>query len=143
MLTFAQNHVKNKDVLHSIFGNKNQKVKKEYVFFKLIWLQAMVRQVLLVTSILSHNIFPILVMSNQKEDADFQMVVNKRVVSLLTMRKKGVNLALMIIGIPNLIKNNAKNCATYSKIALVSIPTIGTIAISKRRMFLDKAMMRV
>ena len=55
MLTFAQNHVKklNLKVIHvldSISGNKNQKVKKEHVFFKLIWLQEMVRPVLLVTS---------------------------------------------------------------------------------------------
>lgn len=145
MLTFAQNHVKklNLKVMHvldSIFGKKNQKVKKEYVFFKLIWLQEMVRKVLLVTSHLGKQMTN-LIMSNQREDADFQMVPNKRVVSLLTAREN--ELITQNSGNPNFQLKNANKSAQISKIALVSIHMITKIAISKRRMYMAGVIMRV
>ena len=80
-------------------------------------------------------------MSNQREDADFQMVPNKRVVSLLTAREN--ELITQNSGNPNFQLKNANKSAQISKIALVSIHMITKIAISKRRMYMAGVIMRV
>jgi len=79
-------------------------------------------------------------MSNQREDADFQMVPNKMVFSLLIKRENEV--MVRNSGNPNIQLNNANKSAPISKIALVSIPVMPKIAISKPRMYMAMAIMR-